>query len=298
MSDQGIAWIPQVISDWWQIAGNPDLGEFQTDRQQPLDFGIWQAADGTWQLWSCVRRTACGGHDRLFYRWEGAKLTDHNWRPMGIAMMADTKFGETEGGLQAPFVFHKDGAFYMFYGDWVNICLAIGRDGKTFGRRLNAHGLSGLFAEKAGTSTRDPMVMAYQGRYYIYHTATPEAKGAIYCRTSTDLISWGDSVIVSSGGSAGDGPSDAECPFVVYLAQDPAFYLFRAHPNPRSGEYQTSIYRSPSPMDFGVGSDKYLVGSLPFEVVRIIEDGENLFISALNADYTGIRLARMKWGLT
>jgi hypothetical protein len=50
-------------------------------------------------------------------------------------------------------------------------------------------------------------------------------------------------------------------------------------------------------LDFGVDSDKYLVGSLPFEVVRIIEDGENLFISALNADYTGIRLARMKWAL-
>ena len=216
---------------------------------------------------------------------------------MGIAMTADPNLGETEGGLQAPFVFQEDGIFYMFYGDWVNICVAISRDGKIFARRVNAQSLSGLFAEKAGTSTRDPMVMAHKGRYYIYYTAVPEAKGAIYCRTSTDLVSWDDSVIVSSGGSAGDGPADAECPFVTYLPQDPAFYLFRAHPNPRSGEYQTSIYRSASPLDFGIGSDEYLVGSLPFEVVRIIEDGENIFISALNADYTGIRLARMKWVL-
>ena len=49
------AWIPEIVGDWWQIAGNPDLGRYQTDRQQPLDFGIWQAADGTWQLWSCEK---------------------------------------------------------------------------------------------------------------------------------------------------------------------------------------------------------------------------------------------------
>jgi len=295
MSDRKSAWIPRVIGDWWPIAGNPDLGKFQTERQQPLDFGIWQAADGTWQLWSCVRRTACGGHGRLFYRWEGDGITDRHWRPIGITMTADPGLGETEGGLQAPFVFREGGTFYMFYGDWVNICLATSRDGKVFSRQLNARGLSGLFAEKASTSTRDPMVMAHQGRYYIYYTAVPEAKGAIYCRTSADLVSWSGSIIVSSGGRAGSRPSDAECPFVVYLAQDAAFYLFRAHPDPLSGEYRTSIYRSHSPLDFGVDSDDHLVGSLPYEVVRIIEEGGSLYISALNADYTGIRLARMEW---
>jgi len=288
-------WVPEVIGDWWPIAGNPDLGKYQTDRQQPLDFGIWRAKDGTWQLWSCVRRTACGGRNRLFYRWEGAHLTDRFWRPVGVAMLADPEFGETEGGLQAPYVFYKDNKFYMFYGDWVNICLAISRDGKAFARRLNARGHSGLFAEKPGTSTRDPMVMAHQARYYMYYTAVPEGKGAIYCRTSADLFSWGDSVVVSSGGRAGDGPSDAECPFVFYLPPDSAFYLFRAHPDPRSKEYMTSIYRSANPLDFGVDTDKYLVGSLPFEVVRIVKDGPDFFISALNPDYTGIRLARMKW---
>jgi hypothetical protein len=288
-------WLPEIIGDWWPIAGNPDLGKYQTDRQQPLDFGIWQAKDGTWQLWSCVRRTACGGRGRLFYRWEGDRLTDRLWRPQGVAMIADPAFGETEGGLQAPYVFHKNDEFYMFYGDWVNICLATSRDGKAFSRRLNSRGHSGLFAEKPGTSTRDPMVMPYQGRYYLYYTAVPEGKGAIYGRTSEDLTSWGSSVIVSSGGSAGDGPSDAECPFVYFSPNDSAFYLFRAHPDRKSGEYKTSIYRSDNPLDFGVDTDKYLVGSLPFEVVRIIPDGPDLYISALNADYTGIRLARMRW---
>ena len=216
---------------------------------------------------------------------------------MGIAMMADPNFGETEGGLQAPHVVREGDTYYMFYGDWVNICLAKSWDGKTFARHLNADRLSGLFSEKPGTSSRDPMVMAHQDRYYIYYTGVPEGKGAIYGRMSTDLISWGDSVVVNSGGSGGDGPATAECAFVYYLPHDDGFYLFRAHPVKESEEYRTSIYRSENPLDFGVDSDRYLVGSLPFEVIRIIKYGADYYITALNPDYDGIRLARMKWVL-
>jgi hypothetical protein len=81
------------------VAGNPDLGEYTSDKQEPVDFTIWQAADGTWQLWTCIRNTGCGGHTRLFFRWEGWELTDANWRPKGIAMMADTALG---GRVPAP----------------------------------------------------------------------------------------------------------------------------------------------------------------------------------------------------
>ena len=49
--------IPEIVGDWWQIAGNPDLGEFTSPEQEPTAFGMWQAADGTWQLWSCIRHT-------------------------------------------------------------------------------------------------------------------------------------------------------------------------------------------------------------------------------------------------
>src|SRR5215831_16956846 len=61
--------MPQIEGEFWQIAGDPDLGKYTTPKQQPVDFGIWQAADGTWQLWSCVRSTAAAGRTRLFYRW-------------------------------------------------------------------------------------------------------------------------------------------------------------------------------------------------------------------------------------
>ena len=81
---------PVIDGRWWQVAGDPDLGEFTREKQQPVDFGVWQAADGTWQLWSCIRHTACGGNMRLFYRWEGNNLTDNDWKPMGIAQTART----------------------------------------------------------------------------------------------------------------------------------------------------------------------------------------------------------------
>ncbi len=84
---------------------------------------MWQATDGTWLLWSCIRGTACAGQTRLFYRWEGANLTGADWQPMGIVMEARPYLGETPGGLQAPPVIKEDGVFYMFYGDWERICL-------------------------------------------------------------------------------------------------------------------------------------------------------------------------------
>ena len=95
---------PRIAGDWWQVAGDPDLGGLTGASQQPVDFGVWQAADGTWQLWSCIRKTKEIGNTRLLHRWEGAKFTDRDWTPRGIAMRAETKFGETPGGLQAPFV--------------------------------------------------------------------------------------------------------------------------------------------------------------------------------------------------
>ena len=42
--------VPQIDGEWWQVAGDPDLGKLTTPKQQPVDFALWQAADGTWQL--------------------------------------------------------------------------------------------------------------------------------------------------------------------------------------------------------------------------------------------------------
>lgn len=103
--------MPVIASEWWQITGMPDLGQWNSPDQRPVDFAIWQAADNTWHLWSCIRRTAWPGNTRLLYGWEGASLTESDWQPTGIKFTAQPEYGETEGGMQAPHVVRHEGVY-------------------------------------------------------------------------------------------------------------------------------------------------------------------------------------------
>src|SRR5262245_37542696 len=150
---------PVVAGNFWQVAASPDLGPYDNrPAHQPVDFAVWQAKDGTWQLWSCIRGTTVGGKTRLFYRWEGAALTDADWREGGIAMQADPALGETPGGLQAPHAVRIGNEWHMVYGDWEHICHATSADGKTFRRVIQPDGVTGMFGEGPGMGTRDPML--------------------------------------------------------------------------------------------------------------------------------------------
>jgi hypothetical protein len=285
--------MPQIDGPWWQVAEDPDLGRYTTPGQEPVDFAIWQAADGSWQIWSCIRKTNCGGRTRLFYRWQAARITDRDWQPMGIAMEADPAFGETPGGLQAPHVIRVGREYYLFYGDWENICLAKGLDGKTFARQLQPNGKSALFSEGRGNNTRDVMVLRVGDLYHAYYTAYPNKQGADYVRTSSDLVNWGPSRVVAFGGAAGSGPFSAECPFVYHHAESGYYYLFRTQ---RYGkDAQTSVYRSRDPMVFGVNDDRYLVGMLPVAAPEIVETEGQLFMAALLPSLKGIQIARLKF---
>lgn len=285
--------VPEIEGEWWTVAGDPDVHPYTTPDQQPVDFAVWQAADGTWQLWSCIRKTSIPGNTRLLQRWQGARLTDANWTPMGVAMTADPGFGETPGGLQAPHVILHGGLYHMFCGDWVNICLAIGQDGKTFARQLMAGGKAGMFNEGAEANARDPMVIRAGSRWICYYTAHPGRRGAVYARESEDLRRWGPSRIVAFGGSAGTGFNHAECPFVHQDEASGAFYLFRTQ---RYGENaQTSVYRSMDPLDFGIEDDRCLVTRLPVAAPEIIVHGGQHYIASLLPSLKGVRIAKLKW---
>jgi len=285
--------VPQISGAWWQVAGQPDLGELTGDNQEPVDFAVWQATDGTWQLWSCIRRTKEPGKTRLFHGWEGPNLTNANWKPMGIAMHADAKFGETPGGLQAPHVIRVGGAFHMFYGNWEQICHATSADGKTFMRVLDETGKAGLFGEGPGTNTRDPMILSVGPTWHCYYTAYPQQKGAVFARSSNDLKIWGQPRIVNAGGKGGDGSTSAECPHVV--ERDGFFYLFRTE---RYGPNNiTHVYRSPDPLDFGgvQNADRHWIASLSVAAPEIISHEGQDYIAALNPKLDGIRIARLTW---
>lgn len=285
---------PQIASQWWPVALNPDLGPLTSDRQQVVDFGIWQAKDGSWQLWSCIRHTKEPGHSRLFYRWEGQQLTQPYWEPKGVAMHAEIAYGEQPGGLQAPFVTVIDGVFYMFYGGWDVICLATSRDGKDFVRTLTADGKSILFGPPDGYGNpRDPMVIRIVDRWYCYFTAHTREAGAVFCRTSKDLMNWSDVIIVARGGRAGSGSYSAECPFVVE-PRPGEFYLFRTQ---RYGvNAQTSVYRSNNPLDFGLDNDQaHFVCTLPIAAPEIIFHQNTWYIAALMPSLSGIQIACLEW---
>jgi dienelactone hydrolase len=285
--------VPQIDGDWWTVAGDPDLGEFTDPRQQPVDFAIWQAADGTWQLWSCIRGTKCGGNTRLLYAWEGRHLTDSGWEPRGIAMQADPQFGETAGGLQAPHVVRIGGLYHMLYGDWEHICRAVSTDGKRFERVLTDEGKTGMFGEGAGANARDAMLVCTRERCYCYYTAHPYRTGAVYCRTSKDLAHWSEPHTVAMGGHTGTGFTSAECPHVVRYRHRGWFYLFRTQRYGRNAI--TSVYRSGDPLDFGVNDDRYLVQRLPVGAPEIIRHEGDWYIACLLPSLKGIRIARLKW---
>lgn len=286
--------IPQIDGDFIQIAGDPDLGKYTSPKQQPVDFAIWQAADGTWQLWSCIRNTGLGGKTRLFYRWQANKLTDKDWTPMEIAMMADPNFGETEGGLQAPFVIKEGSEYFMFYGIWTHIAIAQSKDGKTFGRQLQQNGKSGIFSEGVDANTRDPMVLKIGNLYYIYYTAYLNDRGFVFARTSKDLLHWSDPAKkVAFGGSPGSGRYSSECPFVYYHRASGYYYLFR---NQRYGQNaQFAVYRSKDPLDFGLDNDRNLVETMPFAAPEIIESEGQTYIAVLLPSLKGIQIAKLKW---
>ena len=284
--------VPVIDGEWWTVAGNPDLGEWNTEKQQPVDFGVWQAKDGTWQLWSCVRHTGCGGHTRLFYGWEGKNITDPDWAPAGIKMTGKPELGESEGGMQAPHVVQWKDAWWMVYGDWENICLAKSADGKAFERVLTPEGKSARFTEGPGNNTRDAMLLLVGNLWHCYYIAYPNRQGVNYVRTSTDLLQWSESEAVAYGGEAGTSPYDAECPHVVKV--DDTYYLFRTQ---KYGQENVSrVYHSKDPKMFGINQDaQYLVGSLPIAAPELIEHNGQWYIAALCEDLKGIKIARLKW---
>jgi hypothetical protein len=310
------ALIPVIDGEWWDVTGNPADHPYATERQEPVDFAVWQAADGSWQMWSCFRKTTAGGKNgktRFFYRWEGKHPTDTDWAPIGVAMEAEPELGETPGGLQAPYVVKVDGLWHMFYGDWVNICHAVSRDGKTFARVVQEDGRTGMFSEGPEANTRDVMLLEHQGLWYAFYTGrsegtfgVPGLSGKVWVRTTRDFEIWSGSKIVSFGGQAGTGNGSSECPFVVKLG-DNDFYLFKTQ---TYGDYdrdrddirhrgapRTSVYYSQDPEKFGINQDEeFFIGHLPVAAPEIVLSEGQYYIFALKqGSLEGMRCAKLKW---
>jgi hypothetical protein len=288
--------VPQIAGDWIQIAGQPDLGRFATPKQEVVDFAIWEALDGSWQAWSCIRHTAEAGATRLFHRWQGANPAAPGWEAMGVAMRADPAFGERLGSLQAPFVLKAGGEYWMFYTSGGRAFAALSQDGKTFARRQLTPGRFGLFdrfstgeEEVVGGGGRDIMILREGSRWIAYYTANPDHIGRVYARTSADLKAWDEPRIVAWGGEAGTNFYSAECPYVYRLPGSPWYFLFRTQiykTNP-----MTRVYRSRDPFDFGLDHDRCLVARLPVAAPELCEFNNRLYLACLTPALDGLRTA-------
>lgn len=291
-------WVPAIEGDWWQVASQPDLGEISSPRQQPVDFAIWQARDGTWQLWSCIRYTADPKNTRLLYRWEGRDLTQRDWTPMEIAQKADPSVNEFEGRIGAPHVVEDGGRFVMFYHS-AGFHAQVSDDGKRFTRQLAPDGSARIFGARSGTYGRDIMLTRIQDKWHAYYggsTADPTGRhyAAILLKVAqTDSLfgEWSDEFIVNSEGQAGSGGYNAECPQVIF--RHGWYYLFRTEVY--GANNRTHVYRARSPHKFGIDSDAYHVATLPIAAPEIFEHDGQDYVAALNPSLDGIRVARLGW---
>ncbi len=283
--------VPVIDSDWWRICTMPDLGELNgpdPQRQHVVDHGFIRAANGKWQLWACIRGCGVG---RLLYGWEGDSLEDGPWAERGIVARAQAEYGEAAGppeGIGAPFFAKFGDTYYCFYHSG-SICLMTSQDGVHYERRLNAQGTSRLYPDGG----RDAMVLKIGGRFFAYSTVSTAAadgwkRGFVIVRTSDDLERWSDYTIVSEGGRGGGGPVSAESPFVVEM--DDWFYLFRAS----SISFDTYVYRSTDPYNFGVHDDSKLIATLPIKAPELVLYDGQWYISDLS-DFQGVKLARLRW---
>lgn len=127
----------------------------------------------------------------------------------------------------APYVFERDGTYYMFYAG-VNknasqaICLATSTDLYHWKRsELNPvikPGPWGRWSADQGSDCRDPTILKDGDKYYCYYTAgrnnaeTGQPEGCIGISSSGDLLHWKDEGFIRLAESLASAP---ESPFVV-----------------------------------------------------------------------------------
>lgn len=106
---------PRLDGPWVKLVGRPPLEKWASDRAEPVDFTVFQADDGRWQLISCIRHTTHPGGTRLLYRWSSPELLQEGWQPEGIFLSSKPEWDHAEGTVQAPFHVFDAGRHYLFY---------------------------------------------------------------------------------------------------------------------------------------------------------------------------------------
>ena len=289
-------------------------------RFEPVDHHIFQADDGYWHLWGCVRGTGIG---RILYHWKSKKLTDSNWEKTGEFIRCDPKVGECiddwsgQEWIQSPYFVKENGKYYMFYGGHSigrdksgvpvsglskdkfksesQICLMTSDDGLKWERHLFKDGLSRSFVGPG--ETRVPSLIKGDNTWYMYYAGYEDGdllkNGGIYVRTSKDLIHWSDYKLAHRDPTFGPSSWDHECPHVVY--RDGYFYLFRTE---SYWEARTYVYRSDDPSDFGTNAESaqdMYVGRIAIAAPEIYQADGIEYVSSNHNPAAGTQMSKLRW---
>lgn len=286
--------VPRLAGPWIRLTDRPPLERWGTEKAEPVDFTIFRARDGRWQLISCIRNTSHPGRGRLLYRWSHDTLAAPGWRADGIFLESRTEIGNVEGLMQAPHCVLEGGRYHLFYNSG-GAHLMTSEDGLRF---TPHRGPDGPVLFKMG---RDVMVFddrARHGRWIAYYTAV---QPGLNPRTR-------DHTVKVRTAPALTGPWSAEEIDVGTPTEPPEGYLFAYAESPfvlaRDGWYfrfeQMIVYASRDPLQWSGPPVANLIPRDPMRYLapEIIADGDREYIAAYGwrgNNPRGIFLAPLEW---
>ncbi len=287
--------VPRLAGPWIQLTGRPPLERWATPKAEPVDFTIFRATDGRWQLIACVRNTSHPGKGRLLYRWSSERLATPAWRADGIFLESRADRGNAEGLLQAPHAVWDAGVCHLFYNS-AGAQLLTSPDGLAFTPFQTATGKHTLFA-----MGRDVMLFddrPRRPRWIAYYTATspglnPRTRDHTVCARTAPTLAGPWSEAETDLGTLSDPPAGylfayAESPFVLY----------------RHGWYyrleQLNVYASRDPLRWSGPCVTRLIPKDPMRYLapEIVTDDGRDYIAAYGwrgDNPRGVFLAPLEW---
>lgn len=286
--------VPRLAGPWVRLTDRPPLERWATAKAEPVDFTLFPAKNGRWQLIACIRHTAHPGKGRLLYRWSSDQLTRPGWRPDEIFLESRPEWENAEGLMQAPHCVIDQGRYHLFYNS-AGAHLMTSSDGITFTPHRTENGYT-LF--KMG---RDVMIFddrTRHGRWIAYYTAV---EPGLNPRTR-------DHTVKVRTAPALTGPWSHEETDVGTLTEPPAGYLFAYAESPfvleRDGWYfrfeQMLVYASRDPLRWPASPVANLIPNDPMRYLapEIVSEGGRDYIAAYGwrgNNPRGIFLAPLEW---
>lgn len=267
---------------------DPSAGE--REKWYINDHCFVRGKDGTWHLFGITHAEPMDplDEDNLAHA-TATTLTQKQWTKRAFALRVDPEWKEEH--LWAPHVILHNGVYYMYYcaGDEdhtkYKIHLATSRDLWTWER----HPKNPMVVD--GYDARDPFILRVGDKWVMYYTATTEPKGGNYivaCRTSDDLVTWGERTTVFLDPSKGTYGGPTESPFVVRRGH--WYYLIIG---PRPVYVGTDVFRSQAPFRW---DEKDKVGHIASHAAEVVRDIDGRwYVSHCGWGKGGVYLAPLHW---